>query len=87
MASAPMGASVLDLANRFEAIAADGFEGKPYDAALADLVRRIKADPALAAQVAHAVGIMIGMIEDSDPSGRFAYKTAILREAVAQLRA
>ncbi len=27
-------ALVIDYANRFEAIAADGFEGKPYDAAV-----------------------------------------------------
>ncbi|MBP2301473.1 hypothetical protein [Azospirillum picis] len=76
---------ILDLANRFEAIAADGFEGRPYRPALADLARRTRSRPEVARQVAHALGIMIGLIGDSDPAGRFAVKTAILREAVEML--
>ena len=79
-------ALVIDFADRFEAIAADGFEGKPYEADLADLVRRVKAQPDLAPNVAHALSIMIGFIEDGDKPGRFASKVAILREAVALLR-
>lgn len=81
-------AAVIGFANRFEAIAANGFEGSPYRAALDELARRVKADPrpGLAAEVARAVGIMIGLIEDGDPAGRFAAKTAILREAVQALR-
>ncbi|MBP2228358.1 hypothetical protein J2847_001640 [Azospirillum agricola] len=79
---APMdNAAVLDLANRFEAIATDGFEGKPHADALADLARRVRAMPGMAPRVAHALGIMIELIGESDPAGRFAAKTAILREA------
>lgn len=77
---------VIEYANRFEAIAADGFEGKPYEADLADLARRVKAQPGLAAGVAHALGIMIGFIEDGDKARRFAPKVAILREAVERLK-
>ena len=77
---------VIEYANRFEAIAADGFEGKPYEADLADLARRVKAQPGLAARVAHALGIMIGFIEDSDKARRFAPKVAILREAIHLLQ-
>jgi hypothetical protein len=80
-------AAIIGFANRFEAIAADGFEGAPYEAALDGLARRVRADPrpGLAAEVARAVGIMIELIEDGDPAGRFARKTAILREAVQAL--
>jgi len=78
-------AGILDLANRFEAIAADGFEGKPYRDALADLARRVRGQPGVAPRVAHALGIMIRLIGESDPTGRFAAKTAILDEAVALL--
>lgn len=87
MAPEPDHAAVIGFANRFEAIAADGFEGVPYAAALEDLARRLKADPrpGLAAEVARAVGIMIDLIEGSDPARRFARKTAILREAVQAL--
>ncbi|CAO3415989.1 hypothetical protein [Azospirillum doebereinerae] len=83
--SAAGNADILDLANRFEAIAADGFEGKPYQDALADLARRVRAQPETAPRVAHALGIMIRLIGESDPTGRFATKTAILDEAVALL--
>ncbi len=78
-------ADILDLANRFEAIAADGFEGRAYAPALADLARRVRETPDTAPRVAHALGIMIRLIGDSDPTGRFAAKTAILDEAVALL--
>lgn len=80
-------AIVIDFANRFEAIATDGFEGKPYKAALADLAGRVKATPGLALAVAHAVDIMAGLIEDTDPQRRFPAKVAILREAAERLRA
>lgn len=82
-------ALVIEHANRFEAIAADGFEGKPYEADLAGLVARVRTHPArdLAPKVAHALGIMIGFIEDGDTAKRFAPKTAILREAIARLNA
>lgn len=78
-------ADILDFANRFEAIAADGFEGKPYEAALADLARRVRTLPGVAPRVAHALGIMVDLIGGGDPSGRFAPKTAILREAIRHL--
>lgn len=87
MGPAPDPAVVIDVANRFEAIATDGFEGKPYEAALKALAGRIKATPGLAPAVAHAVGVMAGLIEDSDPQRRFPAKVAILREAVELLRA
>lgn len=76
---------ILDFANHFEAIAADGFEGNPYEAALADLARRVRLLPGVAPRVAHALGVMVNLIDDSDPSGRFAPKTAILREAIRNL--
>ncbi len=72
---------ILDFANRFEAIAADGFEGRPYRPALAELARRVRAQPGVAPQVAHALRVMIGLIGESAPDGRFASKIAILREA------
>lgn len=84
-ASSP--ALVIEHANRFEAVAADGFEGKPYESDLDRLAERVRAHPApdLAPKVAHALGIMIGFIEDRDPAGRFAPKVAILREAIRKL--
>lgn len=87
MDSARERTAVIGFANRFEAIAADGFEGARYRAALEDLARRVKSDPRpeLAAAVARAVAIMIDLIEESDPERRFARKTAILREAVQAL--
>lgn len=85
LSGSPDNREILDLANRFESIAADGFDGKPYDDALADLVRRVRARPGAAPRVAHALGIMIELIGESDPAGRFAAKVAILREAVARL--
>lgn len=39
----------------------------------------------MAPRVAHALGIMIQLIGESDPEGRFATKVAILREAVGML--
>lgn len=36
---------ILDLANRFESIATDGFEGRPYRPALADLATRVRERP------------------------------------------
>ncbi|WP_448203677.1 hypothetical protein [Azospirillum sp. sgz302134] len=80
-------ALVIEYANRFEAIAADGFEGNPYEDDLSALARHVKAHaaPDLAPKVAHALGIMIGFIEDGDPANRFAPKVAILREAVTRL--
>ncbi|MGF7178328.1 hypothetical protein [Azospirillum doebereinerae] len=78
-------AAILDLANRFEAIAADGFEGKPYRDALAALAGRVRARAGVAPRVAHALGIMIRLIGESDPTSRFAAKTAILDEAIAML--
>ncbi len=80
-------ALVIEHANRFEAVAADGFEGRPYQSDLDQLVERVRAHPVpdLAPKVAHALGIMIGFIEDSDPAGRFAPKVAILRAAVRKL--
>lgn len=82
-------ALVIEHANRFEAIAADGFEGKPYESALADLAQRVRAHPArdLAPKVARALGIMIGFIEDGDKAKRFGPKVAILREAIHRLEA
>ena len=82
-------ALIIDFANRFEAIATDGFEGRPYTSALAELVRRVKthAAPGLALGVAHALGVMAEMIGESDPAGRFGPKIAILREAAALLKA
>ncbi len=77
--------AVLDLANRFEAIAADGFEGQPYHAALTALAQEVTAQPGMAPRVAHALGIMIDLIGESDPAGRFAAKIAILREGVGLL--
>ncbi len=77
--------AILDLANRFEAVAAQGFAGEPYGEALVALARRVRAQPGVAPRVAHALGIMIGLIGEGDPSGRFAVKTAILREAVGLL--
>ena len=81
-------ALIIDQANRFEAIATEGFEGRPYAEALAGLTRRVRAHPApgLPAEVARALGIMCAMIEDTDPEGRFAPKVAILREAEELLR-
>jgi hypothetical protein len=81
-------ALIIDFANRFEAVATDGFEGRPYAAALAELVRRVKTHgvPDLAPRVAHALGIMAAMIGESDPAGRFIPKIAILQEAAALLR-
>ncbi|CAO3418498.1 hypothetical protein [Azospirillum endophyticum] len=76
---------ILDLANRFEAIATDGFEGRPYRPALAELAGRIRERPGMAPRVAHALGVMIQLIGESDPDGRFAAKIAILREAVGRL--
>jgi hypothetical protein len=83
----PDNRAILDLANRFEAIAAQGFDGEPYEDALGALVRRVRTQPGLAPAVAHVLGIMIDLIGESDPAGRFAVKTAILREAVGRLRA
>ncbi len=82
-------ALVIDHANRFEAVATDGFEGRPYRAALGALADRVKADPAgtLAPAVARALCIMATLIEEGDRNGRFAAKVAILREAAALLRA
>lgn len=77
--------AILDLANQFEAIAADGFEGRPYRDDLTALAQRVTAQPGLAPRVAHALGIMIGLIGESDRSGRFAAKIAILREGAALL--
>ncbi|WP_207455891.1 hypothetical protein [Azospirillum sp. SYSU D00513] len=81
-------ALIIDHANRFEAIATDGFEGRPYAEALADLARRVRAHPApgLPGEVARALGILCAMIEESAPDGRFARKVAILREAAERLR-
>ncbi|PWC31022.1 hypothetical protein [Azospirillum sp. TSO35-2] len=76
---------ILDLANRFESIATDGFEGRPYRPALDELARGLRAQAGVAPRVAHALGVMIRLIGESDPQGRFAAKTAILREAVALL--
>ncbi|MBP2294014.1 hypothetical protein [Azospirillum rugosum] len=80
-------ALVIEHANRFEAIAADGFEGRPYQPDLDRLAERVRTHPVrdLAPKVAHALGIMIGFIEDGDPAGRFAPKVAILREAIGKL--
>jgi hypothetical protein len=75
----------LDLANRFESIATDGFEGRPYRTALAGLARHVRGHAGLAPQVAHALGVMIRLIGESDPEGRFAAKIAILQEAVELL--
>lgn len=76
---------ILDLANRFEAIATDGFEGRPYRPALAALATRVREQPGMAPRVAHALGIMIQLIGESDPEGRFATKLAILRDAMGML--
>ncbi|MBK3733952.1 hypothetical protein GAY29_12655 [Azospirillum brasilense] len=76
---------VIEHANRFEAIAAEGFEGHPYRDALAHQAQHVTAHPDLAPRVAHALRMMIGFIEDSDPSKRFGPKVAILREAVELL--
>ncbi|PWC69614.1 hypothetical protein TSH7_00290 [Azospirillum sp. TSH7] len=76
---------ILDLANRFESIATDGFEGRPYRPALSDLATRVRERPGMAPRVAHALGIMIQLIGESDPEGRFAAKIVILREAVGLL--
>lgn len=78
-------ALVIEQANRFEAIAAEGFEGRPYRDALAHLAHHVKAQPELAPQVTHALRVMIGFIEESDRAKRFGPKVAILREAVGLL--
>ncbi|WP_200775275.1 hypothetical protein, partial [Azospirillum argentinense] len=57
---------VIEHANRFEAIAAEGFEGRPYRDALAHSAQHVTAHPDLAPRVAHALRMMIGFIEDSD---------------------
>lgn len=78
-------AQVIEYANRFEAIAAEGFEGRPYRDALAHLVHHVKAHQDLAPRVAHALRVMIGFIEESDRAKRFGPKVEILREAVGLL--
>jgi hypothetical protein len=77
----------LKYANAFEAIAADAMDGLPHEAEIARLAAAIRGrDPALPARVAEALTLMIGWIEDSDDTGRFKRKVAVLREAVGALR-
>ncbi|NUB15364.1 hypothetical protein GAY28_23855, partial [Azospirillum brasilense] len=76
---------VIEHANRFEAIAAEGFEGHPYRDALAHLAQHVTAHPDLAPRVAHALRMLIGFIEDSGPVKRFGPKVEILRDAVGLL--
>lgn len=78
-------ARILALANRFEAIAAEGFEGRPYEQDLAELVRQLRGEAGTAPRVAHALTLMVSLIRDSDPAGRFAAKIAILEDAVVRL--
>lgn len=80
-------ARILALANRFEALAAEGFDGNPYEEALAGLVGHVRAEAGTAPRVAHALGIMVRLIRESDPAGRFARKIAILEEAISRLAA
>lgn len=77
--------TVIRYANRFEAIAADGFEGKPYRDRLTALGQEVNRKPGLASGVGAALVVMIDAIEESDPAARFAAKIAILREAVGLL--
>lgn len=72
-------------ANRFEAIAADGYEGRPYRDRLLALAAEVRGRGALAGLVATALAIMVEAIEDGDPAGRFAPKITILREAVGAI--
>lgn len=76
---------VLDLANRFEAIAAAGFAGEPHRDRLTALIRETRARPTIAAGVATALRLMNEAILDSDPDRRFAAKIAILEDAAAAL--
>lgn len=75
-------ATIIRMANRFEAIAAEGAADAPYSDDLEALAGEVRALPALVAGVATALTIMIDAIEDSDPKRRFAAKVGILREAV-----
>lgn len=76
--------AALALANRFEAIAADAMDGAPYERAVDALIAEIRAGP-LAGDVRDALRLMAGWIEDSDESGRFAVKVAILRGAAEKV--
>lgn len=80
-------ATVIAYANRFEAVAADGWEGKPHAAALKALVHEVSghAGPGLTGKVADALRLMARLIEETDPTGRFPAKVAILRDAAARL--
>jgi hypothetical protein len=77
--------TVIRHANRFEAIATDGFEGRAYTDRLEALALDLRRQGTLASGVATALSIMIDAIEESDPAGRFVRKVAILREAVGRL--
>ncbi|MCW2245686.1 hypothetical protein M2352_001277 [Azospirillum fermentarium] len=76
--------AALSIANRFEAVAADAMDGAPYEGAVDALVREVQAGT-LAGDVRDALRLMAGWIEDSDDSGRFAVKVAILRDAASRL--
>lgn len=76
---------VIDYANRFEAIAAAGFEGEPWRERLVVLVAEVRGRGMLAPRVAAALDIMIDAIRRSDPAGRFERKIAMLREATVAL--
>lgn len=76
---------VIDYANRFEAVAADGFEGEPYRDRLDALAAEVRGRGMLAPRVAAALDIMTDAIRRSDPAGRFERKIAILKEAAANL--
>lgn len=77
--------AIITYANRFEAVAADGFEGAPYIDDLRDLAEEVRASGGLVQEVANALGIMTDAIRKSDPAGRFAAKIAILDEAILLL--
>ncbi|HEY0835355.1 MAG TPA: hypothetical protein VGE72_15740 [Azospirillum sp.] len=82
-----MMSDALTYANAFEAIAADAMDGIPHEAEIGRLAAVVRGrDPALPARVAEALTLMIGWIEESDDTGRFTRKVAVLREAVTALR-
>ena len=90
MSQSPETALIIEFANRFEAIATDGFEGKEIDqsrdALIHELTHRAKVEIGLIPAVAHAVGLLARFITDSDPKGRFTEKVAILKDMEQRIR-
>lgn len=90
MSQSPDTALIIQFANRFEAIATDGFEGQDIEhsrnALIHELTHRGTLEAGLLPAVAHAVGLLAGFIEDSDPGRRFEHKIAILRDMAERLQ-